>query len=437
MGFFEVFSSGASRTAAPKTGSRSVTRVCAIALSLTLTVELMACQTPMAPPPPPPQPPRMVFAPPPPPPPPQPPPPPGRMEQPNYYRLRNTQRDIVPARVALLLPFSSTSADARNIANALQRAAELALFDSSSREILLMPRDDGGTPEKAAQAAAKAIEDGAEIIVGPLFAQAVTAVAPVARNAKIPVIAFSSDRSVGGRGVYLLSFQPATEVRRIISYAAQKGHTSFGALIPRTPYGDVVADAFRASVMDAGGTITMLQTFDPKPEAVTPPARMVAQSRPDAVLIGEGGAVLQAIGPALVAGGANNRTVQFLGTGLWDDAAVQREPVLANGWFAGPAPESFRMFAAHYRMNFNAAPPRIATLSYDAISLVALLARGRPYARFTEAALTDPTGFSGVDGIFRFRDDGSADRGLAVLQVTPNGFTIVDPAPRTFPMAGF
>src|SRR6185295_4543552 len=99
MGFFEVFSSGASRTAAPKTGSRSVIRVCAIALSLTLTVELMACQTPMAPPPPPPQPPRMVFAPPPPPPPPQPPPPPGRMEQPNYYRLRNTQRDIVPARV--------------------------------------------------------------------------------------------------------------------------------------------------------------------------------------------------------------------------------------------------------------------------------------------------------------------------------------------------
>jgi hypothetical protein len=88
-------------------------------------------------------------------------------------------------------------------------------------------------------------------------------------------------------------------------------------------------------------------------------------------------------------------------------------------------------------MNFNANPPRIATLGYDAISLVALLARGRPYTRFTDAALTDPNGFSGVDGIFRFRDDGSADRGLAILQVTPNGFTIVDPAPRTFPMAGF
>ncbi len=436
MRSFQVSAGGASRSAAPKTSFESLTRICAIALSLTLAADLMACQTPKVAPPPP-APPRQIYVPPPAPPPPQPPSPPGRAELPNYYRLRNTPRETVPARVALLLPFSSPSADVRNIADALQKAAELALFDSGSRDILLMPRDDGGTPEKAAQAAAKAIEDGAEIIVGPLFAQSVTSVAPVARNGKVPVVAFSSDRAVGGRGVYLLSFQPATEVRRIISFAAQKGHSSFGALVPHTPYGDVVGEAFRASVAAAGGNITSLQSFEPKPELVGPPARMVAQSRPDAVLIGEGGASLQAIGPALVMGGASNRNVQFLGTGLWDDASVQREPMLSNGWFAAPSPEAFRMFAAHYRTNFNANPPRIATLGYDAVSLVALLARGRPYARFTDVALTDPNGFSGVDGIFRFRDDGSADRGLAVLQVTPNGFTVVDPAPKMFPMAGF
>jgi hypothetical protein len=211
----------------------------------------------------------------------------------------------------------------------------------------------------------------------------------------------------------------------------------FGALVPRTPYGDVISEAFRAAVSDAGATVTSLQTFDQRPEAVSVPARVVAQSQPNAVLIGEGGTVLQAIGSALVVGGADNRMVQFLGTGLWADAMVQREPVLANGWFAAPNPEAFRSFADHYRMVFNAMPPRIATLSYDAISLVALLARGRPYDRFTEAALTDPNGFSGVDGIFRFRDDGSTDRGLAVLQVSATGFTVVDPAPRTFPAAGF
>jgi branched-chain amino acid transport system substrate-binding protein len=207
--------------------------------------------------------------------------------------------------------------------------------------------------------------------------------------------------------------------------------------VPRTPYGEVVAEEFRTTVSEAGGVITGLQTFEQRPEAVIEPARTVAQSRPNAVLIAEGGPVLQAIGNALVVGGADNRTVQFLGTGLWDDPAVQREPVLANGWFAAPNPEAFRSFSDHFRMTFNATPPRIATLSYDAISLVALLASGRPYDRFTEAALTDPNGFSGVDGIFRFRDDGSTDRGLAVLQVSGSGFTVIDPAPRSFPSAGF
>jgi hypothetical protein len=147
--------------------------------------------------------------------------------------------------------------------------------------------------------------------------------------------------------------------------------------------------------------------------------------------------MLQGIAPALAIGGVATRGVKLLGTGLWDDPAVAQEPLLADGWFAAPPPASFRAFSDHYRMVFNAPPPRIATLGYDAISLIALLSRGQPFERYTDAVLTDPNGFSGVDGIFRFRSDGSAERGLAILQVSPNGFAVVDPAPKTFPQAGF
>ena len=310
----------------------------------------------------------------------------------------------------------------------------MAVLESKRTDILLMPRDDGGTPEKAAAAAQRAIADGAEIIIGPLFAQSVTAVAPVARAQKVPVIALSSDRSVGGRGVYLLSFQPETEVNRIVSYAARSGRNSFAALVPKNAYGDKVASAFRDSVARAGGRLAGVQSFDEKPDAVGAPSRAAAQSGADAILIGEGGGMLEAIGPAL---GVAAKSSKLLGTGLWDDAAVSQEPTLANGWFAAPAPAAFRDFSERYRQTYRSAPPRIATLTYDAVSLVALLARGRPYDRFTDAVLTDPSGFTGVDGIFRFRDDGSAERGLAVLAVTPNGFTVVDPAPRTFPQPGF
>src|SRR4051812_2956407 len=178
MNVFAFFSGGAPQTATPAEPrirtSESRFRVCAIALVLAIGTALAGCQTMMRPimlaAPPPPPPPPLILAPPP------PPPPPARLDQPNFYRLRNMTAGGIPARVALLLPLSSPSAETRSVAEALERAAELAVFDSKAGDILLMPRDDGGTPEKAAAAAAKAINDGAEIIIGPLFAQSVTAV---------------------------------------------------------------------------------------------------------------------------------------------------------------------------------------------------------------------------------------------------------------------
>jgi branched-chain amino acid transport system substrate-binding protein len=319
----------------------------------------------------------------------------------------------------------------------MQHAAELALFDSGNSNIILMPRDDGGSPERAIGAARQAITDGAEIILGPLFAQAAIAVGPTARSENVPVIAFSTDRTAGGNGVYLLSFQPETEVERIVSFAARTGHSSFAAMVPQSAYGDKVANQFQQTVSTEGGVVTAIERFAPQAGLVGEPANRVASSYPDAILLAEGGVMLQAIGPALALRGASQPNVKFLGTGLWDDPAVAREPMLQTGWFAAPSPDAWQNFALRYRRTFGDVPPRIATLAYDAVSLVALLSNGVPYRRYTAAALTDPNGFVGVDGIFRFRPDGGADRGLAVLEVGVGSFNVVDPAPQSFVAPGF
>lgn len=417
----------AARGGAPRGAAESRSRVCALLFALAIGALVAGCETPRPPPPPPPvvEAPRIVEV----------PRLPPRSDEPGYFRLRNTRG--TPVRVAMLLPFTNPSAQTRALADALEHAAELALFDSGNDSVLLMPRNDGGTPQAAAAAAAQAIDEGAEIILGPLFAPMAAAVGPVAKPRGVPVIAFSSDRSVGGDGVYLLSFQAENEVQRVVRYAASEGHSAFGAMVPQSAYGNIVRDAFRDAVARAGGSVTNIQSFAEKPESVGAPARAVATSGADAILIAEGGVTLQAIAPALALNGADARTVKFLGTGLWDDPATAREPSLVGGWFAAPAPEAWRTFQARYRMVYKAAPPRIATLAYDAMSLVVLLSRGEPYQRFTPQALTDPNGFDGIDGIFRFRPDGSADRGLAVLQVMEGGFAIVDPAPKSFLGAGF
>jgi len=352
-------------------------------------------------------------------------------DQSNYLRLPNLAPGVTPVRVGIILPFTSGTPATRNLAASMLKAAELALFDTGNRNLLLMTADEG-SPDLAAAAADKLLSQGAEIIVGPLFGPSVAKVAPIARDRGVPVLAFSTERSVAGNGVYLLSFLPQNEVRRVVTYAASQGHHDFAAMVPQTPYGDVVADAFNEAVKGAGATNVDVQHFAPNSAAVMAPSATIAKSEADAVLIAQGGGMLRAIAPSLAFNGLDTAKVKLLGTGLWDDPSVTREQALDGGWFAAPEPDADGAFTGKYREIYGTAPPQLASLAYDAISLVALLSQGQPYHRFTPAALMDPNGFAGVDGIFRFNTDGTSERGLAILEVQPDGFRVVSPAPKTF-----
>ena len=350
----------------------------------------------------------------------------------SFLRPPNLPAGQTPVRVGVILPFGSSAAATRNLAAAMMKAASLAVYDSHDNHIVLMTADEGNKPADAAAAATKLLAQGAEVIIGPLFGPSVLAVTPIARDRGVPVLAFSTDKSVAGNGAYLLSFLPQDEVRRVLTYAAQKGHHDFAAMVPQNAYGDVVAGAYTEAVKAAGGTSVALQHFTPSADAVMTPSATIAKSRVDAVLIAQGGAILRAIAPSLSFNGLDPNKVKLLGTGLWDDATVGREQTLVGGWFAAPAPDADDAFNAKYKNAYGAAPPPLASLAYDAVSLVALLAPGPAYHRFTPAALLDPNGFAGVDGIFRFHPDGTSERGLAVLEVTPDGLSVADPAPKTF-----
>jgi branched-chain amino acid transport system substrate-binding protein len=397
---------------------KALSRLCAIAAVLAVVA---ACTTPPQAPP---QAPPAPVA----------PPAPHQLttEAPDFFRLPNMPADSTPVRVGIILPFRDASANTRNLADAMMKAAELALFTSGNRDILLMTADDTGSPGDAAAAAQKLLDQGAEIIIGPLFSASVAAVAPLARDRGVPVLAFSTDRNVAGNGVYLLSFQPQSEVERVVSFAAGKGHKVFAAMIPSTLYGDVVEKSFRDAVAASGGTVADVEHFSPSAGTMMDPAAAVAKSGSDAILIAQGGALLRGIAPTLSYDGVDPAKVQFLGTGLWDDPANLKEPLLAGGLFAAPQPSADAAFSDKYRNVFGVAPPQLAALAYDAVSLVTLLAPGKPYQRYTQAALTDPSGFAGVDGIFRFNPDGTIERGLAVLSVQPGGFVVTSPAPTTF-----
>jgi branched-chain amino acid transport system substrate-binding protein len=358
-------------------------------------------------------------------------------DMPEYMRLPGMPEGT-PVRVGVILPFSSTAPGTRALAASMLKAAQLAMFDAGNPNILLMTADEGNGGPAAAKAAEQLLAQGAEVIVGPLFGASVSAVAPIARDRAVPVLAFSTEKSVAGNGAYLLSFLPQNEVNRVVRWAAQNGRRQFAALIPQSAYGDVTLTAFQDSVAAAKANVVSVERFAPNSATVTAPAGVVAKSGADAVLIAQGGTVLRAIAPALSFDGATRDKVKLLGTGLWDkDTSLIREPSLMGSWYAAPAPNADADFVAKYRGAFGAAPPQLSSLAYDAVSLVALLAQGKPYHRFTAAALMDPNGFAGVNGIFRFNADGTSERGLAVLEMREDGPVAISPAPTTFQRPAF
>jgi ABC-type branched-subunit amino acid transport system substrate-binding protein len=356
--------------------------------------------------------------------------------KPTFFSLPNVPADHTPVRVGVILPFTSGTPAVKALAQAMLRSAQMALYESDNRDIILMTADEGATQADAAAAADRLLDQGAEIIVGPLYGPSVKAISAAARDHGVPVLAFSTDRTVAGDGVYLMGFLPENDTGRVVGYALTQGKHKFAALVASTAFGDVTLDTFKKAVTDGKGEVGEVERFEGTIEGAPGPAGVVAKTDADAVFIPQGGAVLRAAAPALSAGGFVPGKTKLLGTGQWNETANLAEPMLSGAWFAGPDPKDEIAFNAKYRAAFGANPPPLAALAYDAVSLVAALAKGAPYHRFTHDALNDPNGFSGADGIFRFSADGTAERGLAIIEVAPDGFHVVDPAPTTFVKPG-
>jgi branched-chain amino acid transport system substrate-binding protein len=340
-------------------------------------------------------------------------------------------------KAALILPVSA-GGNAGLAGQAMRNAAEMALAEFNAPNVQLLVKDDAGNTDAARQGAQQALDEGAAIILGPLFAQSVSAVGQVARARNVPVIAFSTDTNVASRGVYLLSFLPESDVARIVQYAESAGKRSYAALIPDNPYGTVVEAAFRQDVARRGGQVVAIERYPHDKAGMAGPIKNVAQAaaRIDAIFIPDSGDVLPDVVQTLGASGANTKKLQLLGTGLWDDPRIYSVPALDGGWYAAPDSAGYRNFAQRYRARYKQDPVRTATLAYDAVALIAALVKTQGPQRFSPETLTNPSGFSGIDGLFRFRADGTNERGLAVLRVTPSGAQIISPAPRSFGSSG-
>ena len=336
-------------------------------------------------------------------------------------------------KVALILPMTSPSGEPSLVGQSLRNAADLAYAESGANDLTILVKDDHSSPDGARDAAQTALSDGAELVIGPLFAPDVREVSRVVHAAGKPMIAFSTDTSTASHGAYLLSFLIESYVDRIVDYAASKGKKSIAALIPDNDYGRVADAEFQQATARHGMRVMTIEHYTPATRDDSVRKIAALGEGIDTLFIPEQADAMPAMSQALVADGIDPKRVQILGTGLWNDTRVLGLQGLQGAWFAAPENGGFNAFANRYRAKYNTDPTRIATLSYDAVSLAAALAHSQGPQRYSDNVLLNKSGFNGADGVFRFRPDGTNDRGLAVLQISGGKAKTVSPAPHTFP----
>ena len=341
-------------------------------------------------------------------------------------------------RIALLLPLTGQAAP---IGQSLQQAAEMALFDAGAKELSLATYDSGSTPETAIEAYRKARTEGAALVLGPLFGNSATALAPLVGQGGANVVSFSNDEAAATRGVWVMGIAAPPQVRRVVDHAIDAGIRRFATFAPNTPYGEQMARTLESHVAVRGGTVVASELYDANSaDLITPAKRLAGET------LGRSGgdgklAVLVPVAPprlspalsALTAAGIDKASVQFVGTGVWDVPGIGADSMLRGAWYAAPDPARRADFERRYTSTYGRPPHRLATLAYDGVALAGHLARLKPGGDFSAEAITNPNGWSGVDGIFRFLPDGRTERALAVIEIQGERNVVVSPAPTTFP----
>jgi ABC-type branched-subunit amino acid transport system substrate-binding protein len=376
------------------------------------------------------------------------------------------------ARAALLLPLSGPSAP---VGEALLNAAQMALFDIADNKLVLQVYDTKSQTDEAAAMTTKAIAEGAQIILGPVFAADAKAAGAAALPHGVNVVTFSTDPSVAGMNVFVIGFLVQEQVREIVNFARAQGHTRFAVLAPDSAYGQAAVDALTTSVAAAGGQVAQvgmyaangsnidavvkqITNFEQRKRALaSEKARLAGKSDPasvqtfkilsqqetfgdvdfDAILLPDQGTRLTRAATQLTYYDVDTSKVQMLGTLLWNGPNLGQEPAMIGGMYPAPSPEGNRQFNARYKEIYDKAAPTIASHGYDVVALAAALARSGVTQPFSAQTLVSPAGFAGVDGIFRFQPDGLSERSFAIMQVTRDGPVLVQAAATTFAGAGY
>jgi ABC-type branched-subunit amino acid transport system substrate-binding protein len=347
-----------------------------------------------------------------------------------------------PVQVALLVPGGSGQGSDAFLAQNFENAARMAIADLNGPEIVLRVYNTGGDPAQAATVARMAVDDGAQIILGPLFAEAANAAGVAVADSNINVLAFSNNTSIAGGNVFILGQTFDDTARRLVQYASRQGVNRFMIAHGQDIGGDMGRDAIAAAVRRNGSQLVATEAYPLSQAGIFSSSRRLADtaqaSGAQAIFTTAGAnADLPIIATALPESGLNVADTRLIGLTRWDTVPqLLSLPGVQGGLFALPDQGPATLFQNRYAAAYGSQPHPLAGLAYDGIAAIgALISSGNENA-LSRSALTTSQGFRGTSGVFRLLPNGQNERGLAIATIQQNQVVILEQAPRSFGAAG-
>ncbi len=344
--------------------------------------------------------------------------------------------------IAFLIPLTG---EYSKLGSELLDSAELALFQTGETNASLLIRDTKGTPQGAYSAFLDVERKGVELILGPLFSSSTKALVKIAKEKKIPVLAFTNDPELAQNGIWVLGPDPGTQVSRAVNYVISKGKLRFGALVPNDDYGNTILKALNNAIYNTEATLERIEKYSKDSVSLEKAAKQISEGFKDlakdeddieeellpldAIVIASGGTELRILSAQLAYNGVDTKKTQLIGTASWHNTSILGEPSLVGGIFAAPPMEPAKKFLKFHAKVYGSIPSSLSTLVFDAVALIASLSNGEEKLN---KKLFRREGFIGVRGLFRLRNDGKVDRGYALYKVGTSDFITIESAPKKF-----
>lgn len=348
----------------------------------------------------------------------------------------------VPVQVALLIPGGSGAGSDSLLAANLENAARLAISDLNGVKIDLRVYNTGADPLQAASVATRAVDDGAKIILGPLFGEAANAAGIAVAPRNVNVLAFSNNPTIAGGNVFILGATFQNTANHLVQYASRKGISRYMIVYGDDLQGQLGRDAIANAVRNFGGQVSGSESYPLSQQGiVSSAARIAAATKAGGATAvfttGDVAADLPILATALPEAGVDPAVTQYLGLTRWNAVPQALSlPGLQGGLFALPDQGMSSLFENRYAAAYGSKPHPLAGLAYDGIAAIgALVASGNSNA-LTKEALTAPQGFQGTSGVFRLLPNGQNERGLSIATIRNNQVVILEPAPRSFGRSG-